>query len=76
MQPPLPKSNTTSPGFSAAIALGLPQPSPKSEPSGNWDNSDAEYPRRLDGADSTAGGPPQHPPAGAQLQLLPCAAWA
>ena len=40
--PPLPRSSTVSPGRSAAMAWGLPQPRPRSAPSGTLSRSASE----------------------------------
>src|SRR5579862_116209 len=57
---PLPRSSTTSPGFIAAMAWGLPQPKPRFAPSGAAANSVSEYPILRAFSLSGLGAGPQH----------------
>src|ERR1035438_4035775 len=68
MPPPEPRSRTTSPGFSSASAVGLPQPREASTAAGgSSETSSTEYRSRLEmtascdlrPAAGAGGGPPQ-----------------
>src|ERR1039458_40082 len=72
--PPAPKSNTTSPDCSAAMAVGLPQDSPMLAPAGNTARSSDEYPMCRTNSSAAAGDEPQqetplpqHAPSGTAI---------
>ncbi len=70
MPPPLPRSSTVSPGCSAAIACGFPQPSPMFAPSGKRSRSALAYPSWTL-PDGIAQHPGVHPPSVAPFATLP-----
>jgi hypothetical protein len=70
MPPPLPRSSTVSPGRSAAIARGFPQPRPMLAPSGKRSSSALVYPSWML-ADGVAQHPGVHPPCVAPFATLP-----